>query len=295
MDFAFSPKVEGLRTRLQAFMDDHVIPRNQAFMAEAARGLYPISFMADLKALARSEGLWNMFLPSLKDDEPGTRLSNSEYAPLAEIMGALPWASEVFNCSAPDTGNMEVLHMFGTPEQKAQWLTPLRNGEIRSCFAMTEPDVASSDASNVTTAIRRDGEHYVIDGRKWFITGAASPGCKVAIVMGKTDFEAETHRQQSMCLVPLDTPGVRIVRDLSVMHQHTHETHCEIVFKERPRARSPTWSGKEGEGFAMCASAPRAWAHPPLHAMHRPIGIGPQADGRPGVRAEGLWPLFARI
>ena len=250
MDFAFSAKSESLRRQLRAFMDQHVIPRHRQFVAEETQGRYPISFMADLQARARSEGLWNLFLPRLADDEGGTRLSNLEYAPLAEIMGALVWASEVFNCSAPDTGNMELLHMFGTPEQKAQWLRPLLNGAIRSCFAMTEPDVASSDATNVTTAIRRDRDHYVINGRKWFITGAANPACKIAIVMGKTAFDAEIHRQQSMCLVPLDTPGVRIVRDLTVMHHHSHVTHAEILF-DNVRVPSSNLLGQEGDGFAM--------------------------------------------
>ena len=250
MDFAFSPQVEELQEKLRAFMDDHVIPRHRQFVHEAEQGLYPLSFLEDIKALARSEGLWNMFLPALREDEPGTRLSNLDYAPLAEIMGQLPWASEVFNCSAPDTGNMELLHMFGTPEQKQEWLVPLLDGAIRSCFAMTEPDVASSDATNVTTAIRRDGNGYVINGRKWFITGAANPACKLAIVMGKTDFDAETHRQQSMVLVPLDTPGVRVVRNISVMNHHSHESHCEIVF-ENVRVPAANLLGAEGDGFAM--------------------------------------------
>jgi acyl-CoA dehydrogenase len=250
MNFAYTDKVEKLRTRLRSFVDAYVVPRQREFVAQVAHGQYPISFMAELKARARGQGLWNLFLPALNTTEPGTRLSNLEYAPLAEIMGAVSWASEVFNCSAPDTGNMELLHLFGTPDQKAQWLTPLLAGEIRSCFAMTEPDVASSDASNVTTAIRRDGEHYVIDGRKWFITGAASPGCKVAIVMGKTDFTADPHKQQSMCIVPLDTPGVRVVRDLSVMNHHSYETHAEVVF-ENVRVPVSNLLGTEGEGFAM--------------------------------------------
>ena len=163
MDFAFSDKTEALRRRVQDFMDDHIVPRQREF--NALIGTYPMPFMEDLKALAKAEGLWNMFLPHLTSDEPGTRLTNLEYAPLAEIMGRLPWASEAFNCSAPDTGNMELLHMFGTQAQKDQWLKPLLNGEIRSCFAMTEPDVASSDATNVTTSIRREGDEYVINGR----------------------------------------------------------------------------------------------------------------------------------
>jgi acyl-CoA dehydrogenase len=250
VDFNYSEKTQRLRQQLRTFMDDHVIPHHRQFIEEEAASINPKSFMAALKARARAEGLWNLFLPALHDNEPGTRLTNLEYAPLAEIMGVLTWASEVFNCSAPDTGNMELLHMFGTPEQKAKWLVPLLNAEIRSCFAMTEPDVASSDATNVQTAITRDGNDYVINGRKWFITGAANPACKVAIVMGKTDFDAEIHRQQSMCLVPLDTPGMRIVRDLSVMHHHSHETHAEIVF-DNVRVPASNLLGQEGDGFAM--------------------------------------------
>jgi acyl-CoA dehydrogenase len=250
MDFGYSGKVEALRTRVRDFMNEHVIPLHRQFLAEADEPRYPLSFMTHLKTLARAEGLWNLFLPSLKADEPGTRLTNLEYAPLAEIMGELPWASEVFNCSAPDTGNIELLHMFGTAEQKAQWLMPLLNGEIRSCFAMTEPDVASSDATNVTTLIRRVGDTYVIDGRKWFITGALNPACKVAIVMGKTDTQAEPHRQQSLCLVPMGTPGLKVVRNISVMNHLSHESHCEIVF-ENVAVPASSLLGQEGDGFAM--------------------------------------------
>ncbi|MBL4805876.1 MAG: acyl-CoA dehydrogenase family protein, partial [Rhodobacteraceae bacterium] len=179
-----------------------------------------------------------------------TKLTNMEYAPLAEIMGRVIWASEVFNCSAPDTGNMELLHMFGTQAQKDEWLMPLLNGEIRSCFAMTEPDVASSDATNVTTIIRRDGDDYVINGRKWFITGAGNPACKVALVMGKTDVDADRHRQQSVILVPMDTPGMTVTRNISVMNHHSYETHCEIVFKDC-RVPAHRLLGEEGGGFAM--------------------------------------------
>src|SRR5580658_7466214 len=250
MDFGYSGKVEALRTRVRDFMNEHVIPLHRQFLLESAEARYPLSFMDNLKNLARAEGLWNLFLPSLKEDEPGTRLTNLEYAPLAEIMGQLPWASEAFNCSAPDTGNMELLHMFGTAEQKARWLMPLLNGKIRSCFAMTEPDVASSDATNVTTLIRRVGDTYIITGRKWFTTGALNPACKVAIVMGKTDTQADTHRQQSMCLVPMGTPGLKVVRNISVMNHLSHESHCEIVF-ENVTVPASSLLGQEGDGFAM--------------------------------------------
>ena len=250
MDFQYSAKTRELATRLHNFMDTYVIPRNAQFLQEFQDNSYHISFLNDLKELAKSEGLWNLFLPHLKDDEPGTRLTNMEYAPLAEIMGRLTWASEVFNCSAPDTGNMELLHMFGTPEQKEEWLKPLLHGHIRSCFAMTEPDVASSDATNVTTLIQRDGDDYVINGRKWFITGALNPNCKVAIVMGKTDVNADVHHQQSMIIVPMHTAGVNIVRDLSVMNHHSYETHCEIVFRN-VRVPASNLLGEEGSGFAL--------------------------------------------
>lgn len=250
MDFSYSPRVEALRARVRDFMDEHVVPRHRQWLAEAAEGRYPVSFMGDLKALAKEEGLWNLFLPHLRDDEPGTRLSNLEYAPLAEIMGRLLWASEVFNCSAPDTGNMELLHMFGTPEQKEQWLKPLLDGKIRSSFAMTEPDVASSDATNITTVIRRDGGDYVINGRKWFITNASHPDCRLLIVMGKTDPQADTHHQQSMILVPFDTPGVELVRNIPVMNHIAPEGHSELVLRN---VRVPLGNllGREGEGFMM--------------------------------------------
>lgn len=250
MNFGYSDKVNELRAKLIDFMDTYVVPRHAQFIEEAKKQTYPLSFMNDLKALAREEGLWNLFLPHLKDNEPGVRLSNLEYAPLAEIMGKLTWASEVFNCCAPDTGNMELLHMFGSDEQKDKWLKPLLNGEIRSCFAMTEPDVASSDATNVTTLIQRDGDDYVINGRKWFITGAGRPDCKIALVMGKTDVNAERHRQQSVILVPMDTPGMKVVRDLTVMNHHSYETHCEVVF-ENCRVPAKNLLGDEGSGFAM--------------------------------------------
>jgi acyl-CoA dehydrogenase len=251
MDFGYSEKSLELQAKLKAFMDDHVIPRHAQFVEESQNHTHVISFMNDLKALAKEEGLWNMFLPALKDDEPGTRLSNMDYAPLAEIMGRLPWASEVFNCSAPDTGNMEILHMFGTEEQKEQWLKPLLNGEIRSCFSMTEPDVASADATNIETVIRREGDEYVINGRKWFSTGAASPNCKVAIVMGKTSPDnPNRHEQQSMVIVPLDTPGVMITRNIPVINHESYESHCEIVYKD---VRVPVTNllGEENAGFAI--------------------------------------------
>jgi acyl-CoA dehydrogenase len=250
MDFGYTPKVEDLRTRVRNFMDQHILPRVRQYNEEVHAGIFPVSFMEDLKALAKAEGLWNLFLPHLKEGEPGTGLSNIEYAPLAEIMGRISWASEVFNCNAPDTGNMELLHMFATPAQREQWLLPLLNGEIRSAFAMTEPDVASSDATNITTLIERDGDDYVINGRKWFITNAAHPHCKIFILMGKTDPAAESHQQQSMILVPRDTVGVEIVRNINIMNHHSPEGHCEIVFRN-VRVPASNLLGEEGSGFAL--------------------------------------------
>ena len=250
MDFAYSEKVEQLRSRLWAFMEQHIVPRIAAYKEDVHAGIFPVSFMEDLKALAKAEGLWNMFLPHLNEGEPGTPLSTLEYAPLAEMMGRIGWASEVFNCNAPDTGNMELLHLCGTPAQRQQWLMPLLQGEIRSAFAMTEPDVASSDASNITTSIQRDGGEYVINGRKWFITNAAHPNCKILIVMGKTDPDADAHHQQSMILVPRDNAGVEVVRNIDIMNHHSPEGHCEIVFRN-VRVPAANLLGEEGSGFAL--------------------------------------------
>ncbi|PLX37548.1 MAG: acyl-CoA dehydrogenase [Hyphomicrobiales bacterium] len=252
MDFAYSPKVQELRRRLRTFMDDHVVPAHKTYLEETERGIFPPQILEDLKALAKSEGLWNLFLPALKDDEPGTRLTNIEYAPLAEIMGRIWWASEVFNCNAPDTGNMELLHMFASPMQRERWLNPLLNGEIRSCFCMTEPDVASSDATNIETTILRDGDDYVISGRKWFITGAADPRCKIAIVLGVSDTspDADPHRRHSMVMVPMDTPGLKVVRNIPIMHHISPEGHCEVVF-DHVRVPKENLLGEEGKGFAL--------------------------------------------
>ncbi|MFO0986311.1 MAG: acyl-CoA dehydrogenase family protein [Alphaproteobacteria bacterium] len=250
MDFEYSDKVKALQRRLEDFMDRYVLPAIPRWSREVAEGSAHPPVIDELKALARSDGLWNLFLPGLGADEPGQRLTNLEYAPLAEIMGRVPWAPEVFNCSAPDTGNMEILHLFSTPEQKERWLVPLLAGEIRSCFAMTEPDVASSDATNIQTRIERDGGHYLLHGRKWFISGAAHPNCRFAIVMGQTDPSADIHRRQSMVIVPLDTPGVEVIRNIPVMNHLSPEGHCEIVFRG---ARVPTANlvHEPGSGFAI--------------------------------------------
>ena len=250
MDFNYSDKTQEMRLRVQSFLDQHIMPRLGQWNKEVHAGHYPVSFMEDLKALARSEGLWNLFLPHLRDDEPGTRLSNLEYAPLAEIMGRVPWSSEVFNCNAPDTGNMEVLHMFANEAQREEWLVPLLNGEIRSAFAMTEPYVASSDATNIQTSIQKQGEEYVINGRKWFITNANHPNCRFFIVMGKTDPSADSHRQQSMILVPMDTPGVEVVRNITTINHHSPEGHSEVLFRN-VRVPAGNLIANEGDGFLI--------------------------------------------
>jgi acyl-CoA dehydrogenase len=269
MDFSYSEKTEQLRAQLRDFMDAYVMPRLGQWNSEIHAGQFPVSFMDDLKDLAKSEGLWNLFLPHLRDDEPGTRLTNLEYAPLAEIMGRVPWSSEVFNCNAPDTGNMEVLHMFATEAQREQWLVPLLNGEIRSAFAMTEPDVASSDATNIQTAIIRDGDDYVINGRKWFITNANHPNCKFFIVMGKTDPDADSHRQQSMILVPMDTPGVEVVRNITTINHHSPEGHSEVLFRD-VRVPASNLIAEEGDGF-MIAQARLGPGR--IHHCMRAIGM----------------------
>ncbi len=252
MNFQFSQEVQAMQDTLRRFMERHVLPANPEWHRCAESGTYPLTVIEPLKALAREAGLWNLFLPGLREGEPGTRLTNLEYAPLAEIMGRIPWASEVFNCNAPDTGNMELLHMFATPEQSARWLKPMLAGETRSCFAMTEPDVASSDATNIRTAIRREGDQYVINGRKWFITNAAHPNCAFAIVMGVTDErpEAGAHARHSMVIVPMDTPGVQVVRNVPIMHHTAPEGHCEVLFSN-VRVPVANLLGEEGRGFAL--------------------------------------------
>lgn len=255
MDFAPSPLARELHERLTAFMDRYLLPYNAAWHAAVAAGDYPPPFVEDLKALAREEGLWNLFLPTLREDEPGTRLSNLDYAPLAEAMGRLPWAAEVFNCQAPDTGNIELLHRFATPAQRTRWLVPLLHGQLRSAFAMSEPDVASSDPTNLQTTVRREGDGLVLSGRKWFITGAAHPHCQLLIVLCR-DADAEdadqtgSHHRHSMVLVPVDTPGVRIVRNISVLHHHAPEGHCEILLRS-VRVPADHLLGDWGAGFAM--------------------------------------------
>ena len=247
MDFDYSAKTLELQNRLSAFMDEHIYPNEQAYENEIAAGdrWEPSKLIEELKTKAKAAGLWNLFLPS----ESG--LSNLEYAPLAEMMGRVTWASEVFNCSAPDTGNMEVLHIYGSEAQKERWLRPLLNGEIRSCFAMTEPDVASSDATNIQASIKADGDEYVLIGRKWWSTGAADKRCKLAIFMGKTDPSAPKHLQQSMILVPMDTPGVKVERELNVFgFDDAPNGHAEISF-ENVRVPKENLLLGEGRGFEI--------------------------------------------
>ncbi|HEY3919761.1 MAG TPA: acyl-CoA dehydrogenase family protein [Stellaceae bacterium] len=251
MDFAFSEKSQRMQEQVRLFIADHVAPREAEYAAYEDKGVFPPPFMEELKTRARAQGLWNLFLPGLKPDEAGTRMSNLDYAPCAEIMGRIDWASEVFNCSAPDTGNMELLHLAATPPQKAQWLTPLLEGRIRSSFAMTEPDVASSDATNIRTAITRDGGDWVISGRKWFITNAADPRTKLFIVMGQTAPErSEAHRRQSMVLVPADAKGLTVVRNPPVMHHVHGNGHCEVLF-DQVRVPAANLLGEESGGFAL--------------------------------------------
>ena len=255
MNFEYSEKTRAMQRRVQDFVDRHVLPHHRAWFEATEHGEHPTKLIDDLKALAQGEGLWNLFLPALAADEPGTRLTNLEYAPLAEIMGRLPWSSEVFNCNAPDTGNMELMHLFATPQQRERWLLPLLRGEIRSAFAMTEPDVASSDATNLEATIARNSDKaggYVVNGRKWFITGAIHPHCRVVIFMGRVaDADTrEPHQRHSMVLVPIDTPGLRIVRNLPVMNHLAVDGHCELLFRD-VRVPADALLGEEGAGFAL--------------------------------------------
>ena len=272
MNIEPSAKTKELQQRLQKFMDAHVYPNEQRFEEETARERWkPTRIVEELKVKARNEGLWNLFLP---EDPGGAGLSNLEYAPLCEIMGRSHMAAEVFNCSAPDTGNMEVLARYGTAEQKDKWLKPLLAGEIRSCFSMTEPDVASSDATNIAASIVRRGEEYVINGRKWWSSGAGDPRCKIAIFMGKSDPAAAAHKQQSMILVPLDTPGVKIVRLLKVFgYDHAPHGHAEINF-ENVRVPAANMLLGEGRGFEI---AQGRLGPGRIHHCMRCIGVAERA------------------
>ncbi len=274
MDFEPSAKCRELSERLEAFMAEKVLPAEAVWaeqMAASGDGHHHAQVVEDLKAEARARGLWNLFLPHATEWTEG--LSNLDYAPLAEISGRSHLAPEALNCAAPDTGNMEVLTMFGTDEQKEQWLRPLLEGEIRSCFAMTEPDVASSDATNIALRIEPDGDDYVLNGRKWWISGAARDTCKIAIVMGKTDPDAPRHLQQSQVLVPLDTPGLTVVRDLTVFGYTDQEGHCELSF-ENVRVPRSNLIGEEGGGFAI---AQARLGPGRIHHCMRAIGVAERA------------------
>lgn len=252
MEFEYSARTREYVERLQDFMQAHILPANARFHELVAQGKYPLEVLEPLKAKAFEAGLWNLFMPELEEDDPGTRMTNLEYAPMAEVMGRVPWCSEVFNCSAPDTGNMEILKRFATPEQKARWLDPLMIGEIRSVVGLTEPDTASSDLTNLSTTILPDGDHYVINGRKWFSTGARHPNAKLAIVFGISDQseDADPHRKHSFVLVPMDAPGVEVVRDVPIMHHYAPEGHCEVAYRD-VRVPRDAMLGQAGDGFML--------------------------------------------
>jgi len=272
VNFEFTEKTRELQVRLQAFMDEHIYPNEQRFLDEIESDRWkPARIIEELKPKARAAGLWNLFMP---DQQNGAGLTNLEYAPLCEIMGRSSMAAEVFNCSAPDTGNMEVLARYGTPDQKEKWLRPLLAGEIRSCFAMTEPAVASSDATNIEASIVRDGNHYVIDGRKWWTSGAGDPRCKIAIFMGKTDPSAPPHKQQSMILVPMDAPGVKIERMLTVFgYDHAPHGHGQVTFENVRVPVSNILLG-EGRGFEI---AQGRLGPGRIHHCMRCIGVAERA------------------
>ncbi len=282
MNFEYSDKVKDLQARVQAFMDEHVYPNEETFEEQVNDGdrWQPTAIVEELKAKAKAEGLWNLFLP---ESENGAGLTNLEYAPLCEIMGSVHFGAEVFNCSAPDTGNMEVFERYANEELKERWLKPLLAGEIRSAFAMTEPAVASSDATNIESDIRREGDEYVINGRKWWTSGAMDPRCKVLIFMGKTDKSAAVYNQQSMIVVPLDTPGIKIERFLPVFgYDHAPHGHAEVSFKDVRVPADHILLG-EGRGFEI---AQGRLGPGRIHHCMRLIGVAERALAKMCVRVQ---------
>lgn len=300
MDFTLSERQRHWRDRVRAFMDEHVRPAVPTYKAEMeAFGTdrwQPVPVIERLKPKAREAGLWNLFLPPSPEHDDGTfrgaGLTNLDYALCAEEMGRIQWASEVFNCSAPDTGNMEVLHRYGTRAQKERWLTPLMAGEIRSAFLMTEPDVASSDATNIETRIRRDGDHYVISGRKWWSSGVGDPRCAIAIVMGKTDTSAPLHQQQSQILVPLDAPGIEVVRMLPVFgYDDAPHGHAEVILHD-VRVPAENLLLGEGRGFEI---AQGRLGPGRIHHCMRTIGVAEEALEKMAKRLLGRVAFGKRI